>query len=481
MSQFFDINSRPDPDELIIQIADYVMDYEIQSDEAYETAKSCLIDTLGCGLLALSFPACTKLLGPIVEGTAVPYGVRVPGTSNLLDPVKGAFDIGCIIRWLDFNDTWLAAEWGHPSDNLGAILACSDYVSQKNIEEGKEPLKVLDILEMMIKAHEIQGILALENSFNRVGLDHVVLVKVASTAVATKILGGNKDDVINALTHAWLDGQSLRTYRHAPNAGSRKSWAAGDATSRAVRLAMITLSGEMGYPSVLTAKTWGFEDVLFKSNSLRIPQSFGSYVMENVLFKISFPAEFHAQTAVEAAVKIHPEIKDRLDEIDKIEITTHESAIRIISKVGELNNPADRDHCLQYMVAIGLLKGNLVADDYEDDVAQDPRIDELRSKMIVTENKKYSEDYLDPEKRSIANKLKVLFNDGSSTEEIEVEYPIGHRRRRNEGIPVLENKFLSNLKTVFDEEKSEKIYKEFLDFDKLTSMSVVDFQKLLSL
>ena len=334
---------------------------------------------------------------------------------------------------------------------------------------------------MMIKAHEIQGILALENSFNRVGLDHVVLVKVASTAVATKILGGNKEDVINALTHAWLDGQSLRTYRHAPNAGSRKSWAAGDATSRAVRLAMITLSGEMGYPSVLTAKTWGFEDVLFKGKSLRIPQSFGSYVMENVLFKISFPAEFHAQTAVEAAVSMHPEIIDRLDEIDKIEITTHESAIRIISKVGELNNPADRDHCLQYMVAIGLLKGDLVAEDYEDEVAQDPRIDELRSKMVVTENKKYSEDYLDPEKRSIANKLRVLFKDGSSTQEIEVEYPIGHRRRRNEGIPVLEKKFLSNLKTVFDDDKSEQIYKEFLDFDKLTSMNVVDFQKLLSL
>ena len=481
MSQFFDVNSRPDPDELIIQIADYVMDYEIQSDEAYQTAKSCLIDTLGCGLLALSFPACTKLLGPIVEGTEVPYGVRVPGTAYLLDPVKGAFDIGCIIRWLDFNDTWLAAEWGHPSDNLGAILACADYISQKNIEAGKEPLKVLDILEMMIKAHEIQGILALENSFNRVGLDHVVLVKVASTAIATKILGGNKDDVINALTHAWLDGQSLRTYRHAPNAGSRKSWAAGDATSRAVRLAMITLSGEMGYPSVLTAKTWGFEDVLFNGESLRIPQSFGSYVMENVLFKISFPAEFHAQTAVEAAVRIHPEIIDRLDEIDKIEITTHESAIRIISKVGELNNPADRDHCLQYMVAIGLLKGDLVAEDYEDEVAQNPRIDELRSKMVVTENKRYSEDYLDPEKRSIANKLRVLFKDGSSSQEIEVEYPIGHRRRRNEGIPVLEKKFLSNLKTVFDDEKSEQIYKEFLDFDKLTSMNVVDFQKLLSL
>ena len=421
------------------------------------------------------------MLGPVVKDTKVPFGVRVPGTDYELDPVKGAFDIGCIVRWLDYNDTWLAAEWGHPSDNLGAILACADYVSQKNIEAGKEPLKVLDILEMMIKAHEIQGILALENSFNRVGLDHVVLVKVASTAVATKILGGNKEDVINALTHAWLDGQSLRTYRHAPNAGSRKSWAAGDATSRAVRLAMITLSGEMGYPSVLTAKTWGFEDVLFKGESLRIPQSFGSYVMENVLFKISFPAEFHAQTAVEAAVSMHPEIIDRLDEIDKIEITTHESAIRIISKVGELNNPADRDHCLQYMVAIGLLKGDLVAEDYEDEVAQDPRIDELRSKMVVTENKKYSEDYLDPEKRSIANKLRVLFKDGSSTQEIEVEYPIGHRRRRNEGIPVLEKKFFSNLKTVFDDDKSEQIYKEFLDFDKLTSMSVVDFQKLLSL
>ena len=333
---------------------------------------------------------------------------------------------------------------------------------------------------MMIKAHEIQGILALENSFNRVGLDHVVLVKVASTAVATKILGGNKDDVINALTHAWVDGQSLRTYRHAPNAGSRKSWAAGDATSRAVRLAMITLSGEMGYPSVLTAKTWGFEDVLFKGESIRAPQKFGSYVMENVLFKISFPAEFHAQTAVEAAVKIHPEVKDRVDEIDKIEISTHESAIRIISKVGELNNPADRDHCLQYMIAIGLLKGDLVAEDYEDDAAQDPRIDELRSKMVVSESKKYSEDYLDPGKRSIANKLRVFFNDGSSTEGIEVEYPIGHRRRRDEGIPVLEEKFLSNLKTVFDNEKSEKIYEEFIDFDKLSSMNIVDFQKLLS-
>ena len=480
MSQSFDINLRPNPDELIIQIADYVMDYEIQSDEAYETAKSCLIDTLGCGLLALSFPACTKLLGPIVEGTEVPYGVRVPGTSNLLDPVKGAFDIGCIIRWLDFNDTWLAAEWGHPSDNLGAILACADYVSQKNIESGAEPLKVRDILEMMIKAHEIQGILALENSFNRVGLDHVVLVKVASTAVATKILGGNREDVINALTHAWVDGQSLRTYRHAPNAGSRKSWAAGDATSRAVRLAMITLSGEMGYPSVLTTKTWGFQDVLFKGESLKIPQEFSTYVMENVLFKISFPAEFHAQTAVEAAIKIHPKIKDRLGEIDKIEITTHESAIRIISKVGDLNNPADRDHCLQYMVAIGLLKGNLVAEDYEDDVAKDPRVDELREKMIINEDKRYSKEYLEADKRSIANRIKIHFKDGTATNEVEVEYPIGHKRRRKEGIPILEKKFKDNLSITYDESKSNEIFELCMDQRKLEETSVADFQQLLS-
>ena len=481
MSSNVDLNIRPGFDGLISEIANYVSTYEIKSDLALDTARNCLMDTIGCGLLALQFPACTKMLGPFVEGTKVPFGVRVPGTDYELDPVKGAFDIGCIVRWLDYNDTWLAAEWGHPSDNLGAILSICDFISQKNVSEGKESLTMRTVLESMIMAHEIQGVLALENSFNKVGLDHVLLVKVASTAVATKLLGGSLDQIKDAVSQAWVDGQSLRTYRHAPNAGSRKSWAAGDATSRAVRLAMITMSGEMGYPGVLSAPVWGFEDVSFDGEKLSLPQPFETYVMENILFKISFPAEFHAQTAVEAAVSMHPEIIDRLDEIDKIEITTHESAIRIISKVGELNNPADRDHCLQYMVAIGLLKGDLVAEDYEDEVAQDPRIDELRSKMVVTENKKYSEDYLDSEKRSIANKLRVLFKDGSSTQEIEVEYPIGHRRRRNEGIPVLEKKFLSNLKTVFDDDKSEQIYKEFLDFDKLTSMSVVDFQKLLSL
>jgi len=384
MSSNVDLNVRPDYDSVIKEIADYVVNFDIKSDLALDTARNCLIDTVGCGLLALKFPACTKMLGPVVEGSSVPFGVRVPGTNFKLDPIKGAFDIGCIIRWLDYNDTWLAAEWGHPSDNLGAILSIADFISQKNISEGKEPLKMRLVLESMIMAHEIQGILALKNSFNKVGLDHVVLVKVASTALVTKLMGGSKDQIMDAVSHAWVDGQSLRTYRHAPNAGSRKSWAAGDATSRAVRLSMITLSGEMGYPGVLSAPVWGFEDVLFNSEKLSLPQPFGSYVMENILFKISFPAEFHAQTAVEAAVTLHPEVKDRLDDIESVNITTHESAIRIISKVGDLNNPADRDHCLQYMVAIGLLKGDLVAEDYEDDVASDPRVDVLREKMVIS-------------------------------------------------------------------------------------------------
>jgi len=396
------------------------------------------------------------MLGPVVEGSSVPFGVRVPGTNFKLDPIKGAFDIGCIIRWLDYNDTWLAAEWGHPSDNLGAILSIADFISQKNISEGKEPLKMRLVLESMIMAHEIQGILALKNSFNKVGLDHVVLVKVASTALVTKLMGGSKDQIMDAVSHAWVDGQSLRTYRHAPNAGSRKSWAAGDATSRAVRLSMITLSGEMGYPGVLSAPVWGFEDVLFNSEKLSLPQPFGSYVMENILFKISFPAEFHAQTAVEAAVTLHPEVKDRLDDIESVNITTHESAIRIISKVGDLNNPADRDHCLQYMVAIGLLKGDLIAEDYEDDVASDPRVDALREKMVISEDSRYSTEYHEADKRSIANKIQIHFKDGSLTDAIEVEYPIGHMRRREEGIPVLEQKFLKNLQITYDAPRATK-------------------------
>jgi 2-methylcitrate dehydratase len=481
MSSNVDLNIRPDYDSVITEIADYVTNFQIESDLALDTARNCLIDTIGCGLLALTFPACTKMLGPLVEGTSVPFGVRVPGTNFKLDPIKGAFDIGCIIRWLDYNDTWLAAEWGHPSDNLGAILAVTDFISQQNIAEGKDPLTMKTVLESMIMTHEIQGILALKNSFNKVGLDHVVLVKVASTALVTKLMGGTKQQIMDAVTHAWVDGQSLRTYRHAPNAGSRKSWAAGDATSRAVRLAMITLSGEMGYPGVLSAPVWGFEDVSFKGQKLSLPQPFATYVMENVLFKISFPAEFHAQTAVEAAVTLHPEVKDRLEDITSIEITTHDSAIRIISKVGNLNNPADRDHCLQYMVAIGLLKGNLIAEDYEDDVAADPRVDALREKMVISEDERYSTEYHEADKRSIANKIQIHFNDGSSTEAIEVEYPIGHKRRREEGIPVLEQKFMSNLKITFDANKCDEIYALCTDQEALENTSVTDFQELFTL
>ena len=479
MSGNVETNVRPNPDDVLVKIADYVLDKQIESEEAYKTARYCLMDTLGCGLLALTFPDCVKLLGPYVEGTEVPGGVRVPGTKHVLDPVKGAWDIGAIIRWLDFNDTWLAAEWGHPSDNLGGILATADYLSQKNISEGKDPLSMKDVLTYMIKAHEIQGILALENSFNRVGLDHVVLVKVASTAVISAMLGLNKEQTIDALSQAWVDGQSLRTYRHAPNAGPRKSWAAGDATSRALQLVLLTQKGQIGYPSVLTAPTWGFYDVQFKGEQFSLPREFSSYVMENVLFKISFPAEFHAQTSVEAAVILHEEIKDRIDEIETVEITTHESAIRIISKEGTLNNPADRDHCIQYMTAIGLLKGDLVAEDYEDDVASDSRIDELRNKMVIKEDERYTKEYLEEDKRSIANAIVIHFKDGSSTEKVEVEYPIGHRRRREQWIPLLIEKFKANLSTQFSENRTKEILSLCEDRSTLENSSVVDFMNLM--
>ena len=479
MSGNVETNVRPNPDDVLVKIADYVLDKQIESEEAYNTARYCLMDTLGCGLLALTFPDCVKLLGPYVEGTEVPGGVRVPGTKHVLDPVKGAWDIGAIIRWLDFNDTWLAAEWGHPSDNLGGILATADYLSQKNISEGKDSLSMKDVLTYMIKAHEIQGILALENSFNRVGLDHVVLVKVASTAVISAMLGLNKEQTIDALSQAWVDGQSLRTYRHAPNAGPRKSWAAGDATSRALQLVLFTQKGQIGYPSVLTAPTWGFYDVQFKGEQFSLPREFSSYVMENVLFKISFPAEFHAQTSVEAAVILHEEIKERIDEIETVEITTHESAIRIISKEGTLNNPADRDHCIQYMTAIGLLKGDLIAEDYEDDVASDPRIDELRSKMVIKEDERYTKEYLEEDKRSIANAIMIHFKDGSSTEKVEVEYPIGHRRRREQGIPLLIEKFKANLSTQFSENRTKEILSLCEDQSTLENSSVIDFMNLM--
>ncbi|WP_116472725.1 bifunctional 2-methylcitrate dehydratase/aconitate hydratase [Zobellella maritima] len=479
MSANFDLNQRPEPDPLLVAIADYVVNSDIASTEAYNTARNCLMDTLGCGLLALRFPECTKHLGPLVPGTWVEHGARVPGTSHELDPMTAAFNIGCIIRWLDFNDTWLAAEWGHPSDNLGGILATADYLSRVAVAQGRAPLTMKEVLTAMIKAHEIQGVLALENSFNRVGLDHVLLVRVASTAVVTRLLGGGREQIVDALSQAWVDGCALRTYRHAPNAGSRKSWAAGDATARAVRLAMITMKGEMGLPSVLSAPKWGFYDVLFKGKAFQVKQPLASYVMENVLFKISFPAEFHAQTAVECAVSLHPQVKDRIDDIDRIQITTHESAIRIISKVGALANPADRDHCLQYMVAVPLLYGDLVAEYYEDSFhLGDARIDWLRDKMEVVEDARYSTEYLQADKRAIANAIQIFFKDGTSTEKVEVEYPIGHRRRRDEGIPVLERKFMRNLQTRFPEGRCRQILDLCLDQQRLEATPVNAFMEL---
>jgi 2-methylcitrate dehydratase len=471
-------NVRPKPDSVLVDIAKYVDSYSIKSKEAYETARYCLIDTLGCGLEALEYPACTKLLGPIVPGTTVPNGAKVPGTQFQLDPVSAAFNIGAMIRWLDFNDTWLAAEWGHPSDNLGGILATADYLSRVAVAQGRAPLVIRDVLSAMIKAHEIQGVLALENSFNRVGLDHVVLVKVASTAVVTKMMGGTRDEIIDALSQAWVDGQSLRTYRHAPNTGSRKSWAAGDATSRAVLLAIRTLKGEMGYPSVLTAKTWGFYDVLFKGNPFKFQRPFGSYVMEQVLFKISFPAEFHSQTAVECAMTLHGELNKlgkSSDDIKKITIRTHEAAIRIIDKKGPLNNPADRDHCIQYMIAVPLLFGRLTAADYEDVIASDARIDKLRDKMECVEDKQFTKDYHDPDKRSIANGLTVEFKDGKKLKEIVVEYPIGHKRRRKEGMPVLVEKFKTNLARRFPAKQQKRILDLCMDAKKLEATAVSEF------
>ena len=471
-------NVRPKPDKVLVDIANYVSKKAITSKQAYETARYCLMDTLGCGLEALEYPACNKLLGPIVPGTIVPNGAKVPGTQFQLDPVQAAFNIGTMIRWLDFNDTWLAAEWGHPSDNLGGILATADWLSRNAVAAGKKPLKIQDVLTAMIKAHEIQGILAIENSFNKVGLDHVVLVKVASTAVVANMLGLNQEEIINAVSLAWVDGQSLRTYRHSPNTGSRKSWAAGDATSRAVRLALIAKTGEMGYPSVLSAKTWGFYDVLFKGKEFKFQRPYGSYVMENVLFKISFPAEFHSQTSVECAMQIHDLLKKtgrNADDIKKITIRTHEACIRIIDKKGPLNNPADRDHCIQYMVAVPILHGRLTASDYEDNVASDPRIDKLRDKIVCIEDKKFTKDYHVPKKRAIANALTVEFKDGKKLKEIVCEYPIGHKLRRKEGMPVLVEKFKTNLARKFPVKQQKLILDLCLNSKKLAETPVHEF------
>ena len=474
-------NIRPDWDQVIVDIVDYALTYEVKSELAYETARNILIDTLGCGLEALEYPAATKLIGPVVKGTVVSNGAKVPGTQFQLDPVQAAFNIGALIRWLDFNDTWLAAEWGHPSDNLGGILATADWLSRNAVAVGRRPLVMRDVLSAIVKAHEIQGVIALENSFNKVGLDHVVLVKVASTAVVSQLLGLTRDETLAAVSLAWVDGQSLRTYRHAPNAGSRKSWAAGDATSRAVRLALIAQTGEMGYPSALTAKTWGFYDVLFKGQAFKFQRPYGSYVAENVLFKISFPAEFHSQTAVEAAVVLHKQLKEAgraVEDIEQITIRTHEACIRIIDKQGPLNNPADRDHCIQYMVAVPLIFGNLTAANYEDGVAADPRIDALRAKIVCVEDVQFTTDYHDPEKRSIANALTVQFKDGRTLPEVVVEYPIGHRRRRKDGIPLLEAKFRTNLARRFPKKQQDAILAVSLDQKKLEALPVNEYVDL---
>jgi len=465
---------RPAPDAILVAIADYAFDYAAASDTAYQTAYYCLLDTLACGFQALQYPACSRLLGPVVPGAELKGGARVPGTPYELDPVNAAFNIGTMIRWLDFNDTWLAAEWGHPSDNLGAILAVADYLSRNG-----KPLKVRDLLSGMIKAHEIQGVLALENSFNRVGLDHVLLVRVASTAVVTAMLGGSRDQIINAVSNAWVDGGALRTYRHAPNTGSRKSWAAGDATSRAVRLALIALEGEMGYPSALTARTWGFQDALFRGRELQLPQPLGCYVMENVLFKISYPAEFHAQTAVEAAMTLHAEIKDKLEMIERVMIETQEPGMRIIDKTGPLANPADRDHCIQYMVAIPLLFGRLTAHDYEDEIARDPRVDALRALMQVRENPTFTQEYYASDKRYIGNAVQVFFKDGSMSRRVAVDFPIGHRKRRAEGMPVLMKKFESSVRAQFDPVRSRSIIERCAEPARLETLRVDEFVALL--
>lgn len=466
---------RPDPDQVIVDIASYAKDYAIGSQLAGDTARYCLMDALACGFEALQYPACTRMLGPVVPGATMPGGARVPGTSYELDPVQAAFNIGTMIRWLDFNDTWLAAEWGHPSDNLGGILAVADHLSRVGVMEGRRPLTVRDVLAGMVKAYEVQGILALGNSFNRVGLDHVLLVRVASTAVVTAMLGGTHEQVMNAVSHAWIDGGALRVFRHAPNAGSRKSWAAGDATSRAVRLALIALSGEMGYPSALSANTWGFQDVLFKGKPVTIAQPLGSYVMENVLFKISFPAEFHAQTAVECAMQLHREVKARLDAIQQIVIETQEPGVRIIDKTGPLANPADRDHCIRYMVAIPLLHGRLTAADYGDAIANDPRVAALRAKMRVVENTTFTKEYYERDKRHIGNAVQVFFTDGTSTPRVAIDCPIGHRKRREEGLPLLVKKFESAVAAHFPAKQAATIIALFADAARLDAMPVHEF------
>ncbi|MGY0558460.1 bifunctional 2-methylcitrate dehydratase/aconitate hydratase [Lysobacter sp. A421] len=469
---------RPTPDQPMLDIAEYVAGYRVDSTEAYDTARYMLLDSLACAALAMEHEECVKHLGPLVPGAQMKGGARVPYTSHELDPVQAAYNIGVQIRWLDFNDTWLAAEWGHPSDNLGAILGVADYLGRKAEAEGGKALTVKDVLGYAIKAHEIQGGYAIKNSFNRVGLDHVILVRLASTAVATRMLGGDNEAIWTAVSHSWIDNGMLRTYRHAPNTGPRKSWAAGDACRRAVTHALNAVKGVVGYPSALSVPTWGFYDIAFEGKQFEFERPFGSYVMENVLFKISFPAEFHAQTAVECAMKLHDQVKDRIDDIERIELQTQEAGVRIIDKTGPLHNYADRDHCLQYMVAVPLIFGRLVADDYSDAVAADPRIDALRAKMTVSENEQFTRDYFDPAKRYIGNAVQVFFKDGSSTEKVSIDFPIGHRKRRDEGIPVLMKKFEAAVRGKLPAANADRLVALAAAPDELEAMPITELMAL---
>ncbi len=451
--------SQREFDTLLNEIINYVGEEKKFSEESLQTASYCLMDSIGCAIQALEYQACKKVLGPFYDD-GCDSGVRIPGTSFSVNPIEGAFNIATMIRWLDFNDTWLAKEWGHPSDNLGAILSLIDWKSQREMK-----IPAISILDNLIKAHEIQGVIALENSFNAVGLDHVILVKLASTAVGGNILNLSLEQRLNAISHVFLDGNPLRTYRHFPNTGSRKSWAAGDAAARSVFLNLLSARGEMGYPTVLTAEKWGFFDTLFEGKQFTVNQPFSSYVIDNILFKISFPAEFHAQTAVEAAIILHNKLKGDIEKIEKVTIRTHESAMRIIDKSGPLNNPADRDHCIQYMVAIGLIYGKLEAKHYEDSFAEDHRIDKLREKIVCIEDKRFSRDYLLRGKRSIANGLQVDLTGGTKLPEVVVEYPLGHRKRRNEAIPILVNKFRTNISFLYTEDEIDLLVDFFTNVE----------------
>ncbi len=470
---------RAEWDQALVDIADYVCDVEVESALAFETAHDCLMDSIACGFQALDYPACTRLMGPVVPGATLPGGARVPGTSFELDPALAAFNIGCMNRWLDFNDTWLAAEQGHPSDNFGGILATADYLGRRARAEGGESPTMRDVLTAAIKAYEIQGVLALDNSFNRAGLDHALLVRVASTAVVTRMLGGGRDEVLSAVSNAWIDGAPLRTCRLAPNTSSRKRWAAADATSRAVRLALIAMTGETGCPTALSAKSRGFYDVLGGGSAFRLQRPYGSYVMENVLFKAACPGEFHAQTAVEAGMTLHPAVRDRVDDVANVVIETQEAGLRILDKPGPLDNRADRDHCIRYMVAVPLIFGRLTAADYEDDVAGDPRIDALRDRMEVRENERFTKDHQDPGLRYIGNAVQVFFSDGTGTERIEVNVPIGHRERRDEGVPLLRQKIAGSVAPKLGAPQWEELDSLCADRDRLAATAVDDFMALL--